>query len=152
MNHLGACILVLVFAGNCDGQYRTFGSASFEDNRRILHGQLGADVAVHPFHGGILFGYRAFSYQVVDVRSPVLDSRITNACVLHTQNLNNCAVQGVRAVDRSCTALNIVHEAILIRKNERTLELSHILGVDAEVSLQRHFAFHAFWNIDEAAA
>ncbi|MNI94105.1 hypothetical protein D3C73_1521550 [compost metagenome] len=45
-----------------------------------------------------------------------------------------------------------MHEAVFIGKNQRTLELSHVLGVNAEVSLQRHFAFHAFWNIDETSA
>ncbi|MNR30881.1 hypothetical protein D3C85_1483580 [compost metagenome] len=61
-------------------------------------------------------------------------------------------MQGVRAVDRSCTAFYIVYEAVLICNDQGTLELTHVLGVDTEVSLQRNFTFHAFRNINEASS
>ena len=33
-----------------------------------------------------------------------------------------------------------------------TLELAHVLGVDAEVGLQRDLYLHALWHVDKAAA
>ncbi|MNW55351.1 hypothetical protein D3C74_330050 [compost metagenome] len=61
-------------------------------------------------------------------------------------------MQGVRAVDWSGTALYIMYEAVFIGKNQGTLELAHVLGVNTEVGLQRHFTFHAFRNINEASS
>ena len=50
VRHFRARVLMLAFAGNGDGQHVAFRAAAFQDNRRVFHRQLGADVAVDPLH------------------------------------------------------------------------------------------------------
>jgi len=52
VDHLGAGVLVLAMAGEGDRQYLAVRSFPLKDDGRILHGELGADVAVHPLHHG----------------------------------------------------------------------------------------------------
>ena len=53
--HLGAGVLVLVFAGEGDGEGFTARVGAEQEYCRVLHVALGADVAVYPFHGGAFF-------------------------------------------------------------------------------------------------
>ena len=41
---------------------------------------------------------------------------------------------------------------VFVNDDQRALELAHILGIDAEIRLQRHFNMDARRDIDEAAA
>ncbi|MNR08572.1 hypothetical protein D3C85_1247360 [compost metagenome] len=151
MRHFRARILVLTFARNCDGKNHPFSAAAFKNNSWVLHCQLGTDVTINPLHRSSFFCNRTFGNEVVDVRCPVLDRCVTSTGVLQTYDLNNRTVKGVCAVDRSCTALYVVHEAIFVGDDQCTLELTHVLGVNTEVSLQRHFTFNAFWYVDEGS-
>ncbi|MNN17297.1 hypothetical protein D3C81_1304790 [compost metagenome] len=152
VNHLRTGILKLAFAGNSDGQHATFRAAAFQDNSRIFHRQLGTDVPIDPFHVCVLFGYRTFCNQVIDVWCPVLDRRVTDTRVLLHDDFNDRAMQRVRAVDRRRTTFGIMYEAALIGDDQRPFELPHVLRVDPEISLQRHFTLHAFRYVNKAAA
>ena len=57
-----------------------------------------------------------------------------------------------RLVDRCGAALDVVHVAALVGDDQRALELAHVLGVDAEVGLQRDLDVHAGRHVDERAA
>jgi hypothetical protein len=45
-----------------------------------------------------------------------------------------------------------VHVRALVGDDQRPLELAHVLGVDAEVGLQRDLDVHALGHVDERAA
>src|SRR5262245_54424924 len=81
--------------------------------------------------------------QVIDVVGPVLDSGVADAGALHRDELNDGAVQRVGAVNRSSTALDVMHEAARLGDDQRALELAHVFGVNAEVGLQRNLHFDA---------
>src|SRR5690606_40816718 len=81
VHHLGAGVLVLALAGEGDGQRLALGVLAHQVDRGVLHGHLGADVAVDPLHGGALVGDGALGDQVVDVVRPVLDGRVAAARV-----------------------------------------------------------------------
>src|SRR5690606_6443426 len=82
VHHLGAGVLVLALSGEGDGQGLALGVLAHQVDRRVLHGDLGADVAVDPLHGGALVGDGTLGDQVVDVVRPVLDGRVAAAGVL----------------------------------------------------------------------
>ena len=67
MYHLGAGILVLAVVGEGDGDDLAPGLAALEDDPGVLHGQAGADIAVDPFDGRILFRDGPFGHEVEDV-------------------------------------------------------------------------------------
>ena len=48
-----------------------------------------------------------------------------------------------------CASFKIRHIAAIVTDNQRTLKLSHIDSIDAEVSGQLHRTAHTFWNIDK---
>ena len=58
-------------------------------------------------------------------------------------------MQGVGLVNRCGTALNVVNVGILINDDQGAFELTHVLGVDAEVSLQRNVHVDTLWHVDE---
>src|SRR5690606_6037765 len=66
VHHLGAGVLVLALAGEGDGERLALGVLAHEEHGRVLHGDLGADVAVDPLHGGAGLAGRALGHQVVD--------------------------------------------------------------------------------------
>ena len=51
----------------------------------------------------------------------------------------------------SRAALKIAHVGIVVGHDERTLKLSGIAGVDAEITAQFHWAAHSLGDIDEGA-
>ena len=76
VNHLRTGILVLTLTRECDGQGLTLSVLADHVNSRVLLGDLRADVAVHPFHGGALVRNSTLGHQVVDVVRPVLDGGV----------------------------------------------------------------------------
>ena len=94
---------------------------------------------------------RTLGHQVVDVVRPVLDGGVANACVLLQHNLNHCGVQGVGLVDGGGAALNVVNVGVFVRNNQGALELAHVLGVNAEVRLQRDLHVNSRGNVHEGA-
>src|SRR6185437_9997262 len=49
-------------------------------------------------------------------------------------------------------SLDVVHVGVFVDDDQRALELPHVLGVDAEVSLQRYLDVHALRHVDERPA
>src|SRR5690606_34758066 len=119
VHHLGAGVLVLVLARARDRQGLALGVLAEQVDGRVLHGDLGADVAVDPLHGGALVGDGALGHQVVDVVRPVLDGRVADAGVLLDDDLHDRRVQRVRLVDRGGTALDVVDVGALVGDDQR---------------------------------
>ena len=152
VHHLGAGVLVLTLAGEGDREHLTAGVLAEHVDGRVLHRDLGADVAVDPLHPGALLAGGPLGHQVVDVVRPVLDGRVTAAGVLLHDDFDDRAVQRVGRVDRRGAALDVVHVRALVDDDQRPLELAHVLGVDPEVGLQRDLDLHALGHVDERPA
>src|SRR5699024_1178791 len=149
--HLGTGVLELAFASECYGQYFALSVRTHHPNSWVLHGDLGADVAIDPFHGAALFYLGALGDQVVDVVGPALNDGVAAAAALLHNDLNYCGVQGVRLVNRCGTALYVVHVSVLINDDQGALKLTHVFRVNTEVGLQRNVDVDSWWNVDERA-
>src|SRR5437763_5124630 len=55
-------------------------------------------------------------------------------------------------VDGRGAALDVVHISTFVDDDQRPLELAHVLGVDAEVRLQRDVDVHTLGHVDKRAA
>ncbi len=110
------------------------------------------DVAVDPFHVALGLDPRPLGDEVVDVRTPVLDRRVRHPRARLDDDLDDGRVQRVARVHRRRAALDVVHLRALVGDDQRALELPGVLGVDAEVRLQRHLDVHARRHVDEAPA
>src|SRR3954465_10396150 len=146
---LGAGVLVLAVARERDRQDLAVGALAHQVDARVLHRELGAEVAVDPLDGRVLPRLRALGDEVVDVLRPVLHGRVADPGTRLGDQLDDGGVQGVRRVDGRRAALDVVHVGALVGDDQRPLELAHVLGVDPEVGLQRHLDVHARRHVDE---
>ena len=121
-------------------------------DRRVLHRQLRAEVAVDPLHRRVLVGDSALRDQVEDVLRPVLDRRVADPGVRLSDDLDHGRVQRVGRVDRRGAALDVVNVGAVLGDDQGALELAHVLGVDPEVGLQRHLDLDTGGHVDERAA
>ena len=128
------------------------GALAHQVDARVLHRQLGAEVAVDPLDRRVGLGDRALGDEVVDVLRPVLHGRVADPRARLGDQLDDGGVQRVRAPHRGGAALDVVHVGALVGDDQRPLELAHVLGVDPEVGLQRHLDVHARRDVDERAA
>ena len=149
--HLGPGVLVLAGAGVGDRKHLAAGLGAHQVDRRVLHGQPGADVAVDPLDVRFGLGPGPLRHQVVDVGGPVLDGRVRDARTRQGHELDHGRVQRVGRVHRSRAPLDVVHLGALVGDDQRALELAHVLGVDPEVGLQRHVDLDARRDVDERA-
>ena len=58
-------------------------------------------------------------------------------------------MQRFAGVHRSGTAFNVVNLSTFVDDDQRSLELPHVLFVDAEIRLQRVVDLHARRNVDK---
>src|ERR1700694_3125984 len=151
MRYLRAGILVHAIGGEGHREDITARARLHQEYRRVLHGDFRAKVAIDPLHGGVAIRGSTFSHQVVDVLRPVLDGCVAHARALHNFDLYHRAVQAIAGIGWRCAALHIVDVRTRSGDNQYALELAHILGVDAEVSLQRNLNAHILLHVDEAA-
>ena len=128
------------------------GPLAHEVDARVLHGELGAEVAVDPLDRGVALGDRPLGDEVVDVLRPVLHGRVADPRARLGDQLDDRRMQRVGRPDRRRAALDVVHVGALVGDDQRPLELAHVLRVDAEVGLQRHLDVHARRHVDERAA
>ncbi len=119
---------------------------------RVLHRQPAAQVAVDPLHQRIAVGHGPLGHQVVDVVGPVLDRRVAAAGAAADDDLDHGRVQALGRVHRGGAALDVMHLGPFVDDDQRPLELAHVLGVDAEIGLQRELDLHALGHVDERAA
>jgi hypothetical protein len=120
-----------------------------EVDRGVLHGELRAEVAVHPLDERVLVRDGALGDEVVDVVRPVLDRGVADARALQRHELDDGAVERVAGVRRGGAALDVVHGRSLVRDDERALELAHVLRVDPEVGLEGDLHVRALRHVDE---
>ncbi len=151
-HELGARILPHALVGT--GQAQDFAVRAFADHvaRRIFHRALRAEIAVDPFHDGVLVEERALGHEVVDIGGPVLDRGVAAPGAVLDENLDDGGVHRVGGVHRRAAAFDVMAKTVVIADDERALELAELLGVDAEVHRERDIAFHALGNVDERAA
>ncbi len=149
MEHLRPSILVLTRAGVGDRENLARGLGPHEVDRWVLDGESRADVAVDPFDVGLRFAAGPLGDEVVHVGGPVLDGRIGNPRALESYELHHGRVEGVGRVDRGRTSFDVVHLGTLVGDDQRPLELTHVLRVNAKVRLQGHFDLDAGWHVDE---
>ncbi|CAB4561223.1 unannotated protein [freshwater metagenome] len=152
VNHFCAGVLVLPRAGKGDGQRLALCALAHKINRRVLHGYLRTQVAVDPLHRCVFVGDGTLGDQVVHVVRPVLNGRVANAGALLDDDFDYGRVQRVTLVDGSGAALDVVNIRTLVRDDEGSLKLAHVLGVDSEIGLQGNLDVHALGNVDERSA
>src|SRR5207248_10983554 len=99
------------------------GALAHQPHGRVLHGDLGAEVAIEPFHRGVVVGYGPLGDQVVDVVRPVLDGGVAAPPPRLDDDLDDRRVQGVARVDGSRAALDVVDPRVLVDDDHRPLEL-----------------------------
>ncbi len=128
------------------------GALAHQVDRRVLHRQLRAEVAVDPLDRRVGLGDRPLGDEVVDVLRPVLHGRVADARAGLGDQLDDGGVQRVGGPHRGGAALDVVHVRALVGDDQRALELAHVLRVDAEVGLQRHLDLDARRDVDERAA
>ena len=93
MDHLAAGVLVLTVAGEGDRENLAARALLHQPDGRVLHRQLGAEVAVDPLHRRVLVGRGALGDEVVDVLRPVLDRRVAAARAFLHDDLDHRRVQ-----------------------------------------------------------
>ena len=152
VDHLCAGVLVLAVAGERDGDHLAARFAALEDHAGIFDRQPRADVAVDPFDLGVLMGDAAFGDEVEDVAAPVLHRDVLNLRALHGDQLDHRRVERGGLKFRRGAPFHIHQLRAFIGDDERALELPEVLGVDAEIRLQRMLHLHPRGNIDERAA
>ena len=149
VDHLRAGVLMLIGTGVGDRQHLARGLRAGQNDRRVLHRELRADVAVDPLHMALGFDVGPLGDQVEDIVGPVLDGGVGDASRRLHHDLHNRGVQRIRGVGRGRAALDVVHLRTLVGDDQGALELTHVFRVDAEVGLQRHLDFDARRHIDE---
>ena len=152
MHHLGAGVLMLAGRGEGDRQNLAAGTRLHHVDGRILHRQPAAEIAVDPFHQGVFVGHRPLGHQVVDVVGPVLDRGVAAAGMLLDHDFDHGRVQAFGRVHRGGAAFDVVHFGPFVHDDQRPLKLAHVLGVDAEIGLQRELDLHALGHVDERTA
>ena len=152
VHDLATGVLVLPVARERDGEDLTLRARLHQVDRRVLHRELRAEVAVHPLHRRVLVGRGTLRHQVVHVLRPVLDGRVAAAAALLDDDLHHRGVQAVRRVRWRGTALDVMDVRPLVDDDQCALELTGVLRVDAEVRLQRQVDMNALGHVDERAA
>ena len=97
MDDLAAGILVLTVTGEGDREDFAAGALFHQPDGRVLHGHLGAEVAVDPLHRRVLVGRGPLGDEVVDVLRPVLDRRVAAAGAFLDDDLDHRRVEAVGA-------------------------------------------------------
>ena len=149
MNHLRTCILVLSLTSKAQRHGFCLGIRFCQNTCRILHGGLGTDISIHPFHGASFAHVRTLGNQVVHVIRPVLHRGVAHASMLFYNNFHDGSMQRILRIDRSRTAFYIMHVGAFVGNNKRAFELTHSRSINTEVRLQRNFYMHTLWHVYE---
>ena len=152
MNHLRPGVLMLALRRKRDRQNLAASARLHHVNGRVLHRQPAAEVAVDPFHERIAVGHRPLGHEVVNVVGPVLNRRVPAACAAANDDLDHRRVQALARVHRRRATFDVMHLGPFIDDDQRPLELPHLLGIDAEIRLQRKLDLHALRHVDERPA
>ena len=149
VNHLRTGVLVLTIVGQGDREDLAAGALAAQDHAGILHRQTGTDIAIDPADFGVLFGHAALRHEIKDVGGPVLDGDVLDLRALEGDELDDRGVQGGGLELGSRAAFHVGDFRAFVGDDERALELTEVLGVDAEVGLQGLGHLHALGDVDE---
>ena len=152
MDDFGSGILVLTLTGEGDGQHFSVSTGLHEPHRRVLHGEFGTEVSVDPFHGGVAIGSSSLGDQVEDVVRPVLDGGVPATATFFDDNFDYRAVQRIRGPSRSRASFDVMNIRAFVDDDQGSLELTHVLGVDPKVGLERLIDVHSWWHVYERAS
>ena len=152
VHHLRTGVLMLALRRERDRQNLAAGTRLHHVHGRVLHRQPAAQVAVDPLHERIAVGDGPLGDQVVDVVGPVLNRRVPAASTAADDDLHHRRMQALARVHRGRAAFDVMHLGAFIDDDERPLELPHLLGIDAEIRLQRKLDLHALRHVDERSA
>ena len=152
MNHLRTGILILALACEAERHGAGLRIRLGENAGRILHGCLGTNVAIDPFHGAAFTHVGTLRHQIVNVVRPVLHGGVAHAGMRLDENLHHTGMQRIGRVDRCGAAFHIMHVRSLVGNDQRALELTHIRRIDTEVCLQRNIDMHTLRHVDERSA
>ena len=152
MRDLCAGIEVLPRACKGDAGELHAGVITLEDAHRVQAADMRAEGTGHPLDNAVFLDKRALGVEVIHVLRPVLDGRIAQLRVLLDIQLDAAGVEISNIVLRSGAALDEVQARALVDDDERVLELSRALGVEAEVGLERYRDLHTLRHIHERAA
>jgi hypothetical protein len=109
-------------------------------------------IRVDPLDRGVGMGVGPLGHEVVDVVRPVLDRGVADLRARQGDDLHDRGVERVRGVDGRSAALDVVDLGALVHDDQRPLELTGVLGVDAEVGLERQRDLDALRHVHERAA
>ena len=97
---------------------------------------MAAERPADPLDGAALLHHGALRVEVVHVLRPVLDRGIAQGRALAHEQLHGSGVQVRHVVLRRRTAFDEVQAGVVLHDDQRVLELSCALRVQAEVALQ----------------
>src|SRR5690625_717441 len=90
-------------------------------------------------------------HEVVHILRPALYRRVTEPGTPLHDDLDHTRVEGVGRVDRRRAPLDIVCIRPLIGDDQGPLELTELLGIHTEVSLERRIDRHTLRDVDEGS-
>ena len=152
MNHLAAGVKLLTGGGKGDGKDFAVSSRFQEIDRGIFHGEFGTQVGIDPFHGGVFVGRGSFGNEVVDIGGPILDGGVTTTAAFLDNYLDDGTMERVGTISWGGTAFDVVDESVFVDDDKSPFELANVFGVDAEISLERHFNTDPWRDIDKRTA
>src|SRR5690625_3339994 len=88
-------------------------------------------------------------HEVVHIVRPVLDRRVTEPGTRLHDDLDHTRVEGVSRADRRRAPLTIVCSRPRLGDDQGPLELTELLGIYTEVSLERRIDRHTLRDVDE---
>jgi hypothetical protein len=152
VDDLAACVLVLPGPGKGDREDLAVGALTEEVDARVLRSQARAEVAIHPLYGGVFVSHRPLSYKVKNVGGPVLDGGVPDTGAGLCDQFHDRGVKRRGTVSGGSATLDVVNIRARFGDDQRPLELTHVLCVNAEVGLKRHLHVHALGHVHEGAA
>src|SRR4051794_9339071 len=94
----------------------------------------------------------ALGHEIENVRAPVLNRDVLKLRAFESDQLHYRAMQRRRIKLRRGAAFHVSQFGTFVADDECALELSKVLGVDAEVGLERVLYLHSRWHVNERSA
>ena len=151
VHHLTTGVLNLPLTSKGNGENFAVGFTAHQKHGRVFHGNLTADVAVHPFHRCFFVRHGALGDQVVHIAGPVLNGGIPHPRTFLSDNFHNRAVKRIGGVNGCRTAFHVVNKTAFVGNNQGAFKLPHIFGINSEIGLQRNVHFHTGRDVNKTS-
>ena len=158
MDHLGACVGLLVVVGDSYGVELGAGVVTFKYATRVLPCDGRSCFDLCPTEASILVGDTTFGNKVVDstfavlvARVPVLYGGVFYFCILVHNYLYDGSVQLVFIAHRCGTSFEVTKVCSFVCNKECAFKLTRITRIDTEIGAEFHWASYAFGDIDEGS-